>query len=173
MCGIAGLVWTNSNTKSVAAGELVVSEMISQMRHRGPDGLGLVSAEDYVLGHTRLAIIDPESGAQPLGDPEETVHLSFNGEIYDYQEKIREQKRRGWRFQSESDTETLLAGYILDGADFDLSLNGMYAFAIADTRPSNECLLLAVDPVGIKPLYLAEVAGAYFSARNCVRWYPG
>jgi asparagine synthase (glutamine-hydrolysing) len=164
MCGIAGLVWKTVTSETREQGQQVTSAMLSAMHHRGPDGHGIFAHEQFALGHLRLSIIDIQGGAQPMSSPDGHVHLSYNGEIYGYEQLRVEQKNRGWKFATCSDSETLLAGYLQDGAEFDTKLNGMYAYALADLRPEKRYLQLGIDPVGIKPLYLAETKSAVIFA---------
>lgn len=130
--------------------------IMEAMHHRGPDGQGMQVSEQAAIGHLRLSIIDIEGGAQPMASPDGRVHLSYNGEVYGYEGVMAAQRARGWNFATRSDTETLLAGYIQDGETFDFGLNGMYAYAMLDRRPGRNLVQVGLDPVGIKPLFLAE-----------------
>lgn len=156
MCGIAGLVWNKPVRNSEEKGGSIVSTMLRAMQHRGPDGDGLIAQENFALGHLRLSIIDPEHGAQPMSCQTDKIHLSYNGEIYNYKQHREKQINQGWQFTTHSDSETLLAGYTIDGVDFDSDLNGMYAYAIVDQRPGKNWVQLGIDPVGIKPLYVTK-----------------
>ena len=129
------------------------------MASRGPDGHGLWIREDGGLGlaHRRLAILDlSDAGLQPMEGPDGS-RIVFNGEIYNFRELKRELEADGERFETASDTEVLLAMYRRFGADMLSRIRGMFAFALWD-QPA-EKLLLARDPYGIKPLYLAESDG--------------
>ena len=129
MCGISGIVARRRvNTGAVEA-------MNALMRHRGPDGEGVWQSADgqVVLGHRRLAVIDPTpAGAQPMVSPNGDLVLTFNGEIYNYQELRTDLKAVGSTFNSQSDSEVLLHGYARYGEDVLQRLNGMFAFAIYD-----------------------------------------
>lgn len=156
MCGICGVIWRQPSPENVVRGNIVLNAIMDAMHHRGPDSRGIQVTNQAALGHLRLSIIDIEGGAQPMPSPDGRVHISYNGEIYDYKRAMSSQRARGWPFATRSDTETLLAGYILDGEDFDADLNGMYAYAIVDRRPNKNLVQIGLDPVGIKPLFLAE-----------------
>ena len=127
------------------------------MRPRGPDGAGLWVSQDkrVALAHRRLSIIDlSEAGAQPMGTPDQSLWVVFNGEIYNYRELRHGLENQGHRFQSQSDTEVLLHLYREYGAGMMARLRGMYAFALWDNVKKS--LLLSRDPFGIKPLYYAD-----------------
>lgn len=127
------------------------------MVNRGPDGAGLWISQDNRVGlaHRRLAIIDlSEAGAQPMATADGRLRITFNGEIYNYQEMRRELEAKGYIFHSNSDTEVLLHLYADRGAEMVHALRGMYAFALWDE--GRRGMLLARDPFGIKPLYFAD-----------------
>jgi len=129
--------------------------MVMAMRHRGPDDSGVFCGPGAVLGMTRLAIIDlSPAGHQPMSNPERTVWIVYNGEVYNFQSERRQLEAQGESFVSHSDTEVVLKLYERYGDDFLLRLRGMFALAILDLRggPGRERLLLARDQVGIKPL---------------------
>ena len=104
MCGICGVVVLDGPPPD----RELVTRMIGRLRHRGPDGSGLYRDDHAALGHTRLAIIDTEGGAQPLCNEDETVWISFNGEIFNYVELGEELRRCGHRFRTASDTEVVV-----------------------------------------------------------------
>jgi asparagine synthase (glutamine-hydrolysing) len=120
--------------------------------HRGPDGEGFFAEPGVGLVHRRLAIIDLEGGRQPLGNEDGSVQIIFNGEIYNYQELTPWLESRGHRFQTRSDTETIVHLYEELGDRVVEKLRGMFTFALWD-RPRRR-LLLARDRVGIKPLFV-------------------
>ncbi len=133
--------------------------MAETMACRGPDASGVWSADRVVLGHQRLSIIDLENGTQPMaaeaaGGGEAVI--TYTGEVYNYRELRDELRRLGHRFSTDSDTEVVLHAYLEWGTGFVDRLNGMYAFAIWDTR--TEELLLVRDRVGVKPLYYYPTA---------------
>ncbi|MDP4795764.1 MAG: asparagine synthase (glutamine-hydrolyzing) [Rhodospirillales bacterium] len=149
MCGIAGLMTTNG----AAPAADVLARMAKALAHRGPDGQGTYGVKDVAMVQTRLAIIDLETGDQPLYAPADTEHgklaLVANGEIYNYIE-LRQQMPKV-SFATGSDCEPILYLYRRYGIDFAEHLRGMYAVAIHDA--DDGALVLARDPFGIKPLY--------------------
>lgn len=155
MCGIAGVFAYGSSAPPVDREELL--RVREAMHARGPDGSGLWISTDQRTGlaHRRLAIIDVGStGAQPMATVDGRLHVTFNGEIYNYRALKAELETKGYCFQSNSDTEVLLYLYADRGADMVHALRGMYAFAIWDERAKS--LFLARDPFGIKPIYYAD-----------------
>lgn len=155
MCGIAGSFAPNGQlAHSVDRYQRIFDEFL---KHRGPDGQGVWKNDQNstVLTHYRLAIIDPgQSAAQPMRDSYGHV-VTFNGEIYNYQELRRESEQKGYKFVTKSDTETLLALYRDLGDTMLGKLRGMFAFALWDDNKNR--LLLARDRIGIKPLYYCIV----------------
>lgn len=151
MCGIAGIVSTELNN-AVMASKLEV--MRNSLRHRGPDGHGdyFAKSGQAVLTHTRLAIIDlTPNGAQPMSSNTERFTITFNGEIYNYQQLRVDLEKKGYRFSSNSDTEVILNLYAEYGARCVNQLRGMFAFVIWDELEKSA--FAARDPLGIKPLY--------------------
>jgi asparagine synthase (glutamine-hydrolysing) len=160
MCGIAGIFAYASRAAPVDSDEILRIDRC--MAARGPDGNGLWSDPErrIALAHRRLAIIDlSPSGAQPMIDEAHGVVITFNGEIYNYRALREDFEARGYRFKSNSDTEVLLAAYIFYGARMVERLRGMFAFAIWDIARSE--ILLARDPLGIKPLYYSDYGGTF------------
>ena len=131
--------------------------MRDAMSHRGPDGAGIVALPGATLAHRRLSIIDLEHGDQPMTNEDESVWVTFNGEIYNFLALRDELAARGHRFRTRCDTEVLVHAYEEYGDDFVRRLNGMFAFALVDLR--RQRVLLARDHLGIKPLFLAHVEG--------------
>ena len=159
MCGIAGVFAYRDGSPVVDRGELLRAR--DAMRARGPDGAGLWVSDDRRIGlaHRRLAIIDPSpEGAQPMATSDGRLHITFNGEIYNYLALRRELEAKGYCFRSQSDTEVLLHLYADRGAEMVHALRGMYAFAVWDALEQR--LFLARDPLGIKPLYYADDGSA-------------
>jgi len=155
MCGIAAIFAYDKSAPAVDEGELRIIR--DQMSPRGPDGSGeWCNAQRRIgLGHRRLSIIDLSSaGAQPMLSADGKQAIVFNGEIYNYRELKAELEAQGCRFRSQSDTEVLLHLYAKCGEGLVEKLRGMYAFALWDENQRG--LLLARDPYGIKPLYLAD-----------------
>jgi asparagine synthase (glutamine-hydrolysing) len=147
MCGIAG-TWRTSRIVSDA-----LDDALTCIQHRGPDDRGTQQVGAARLGMTRLAVIDPVAGRQPMTSVNGAVGVVFNGEIYNYQELRAELAGSGHSFETRSDTEVLLAGYLAKGLRFVDDLVGMFAFAISDTRTDE--LVLGRDRFGKKPLYYA------------------
>lgn len=149
MCGIAGLIRTEGIRRDDT---VAVERMLGAQVHRGPDDSGMYSDANVVLGHRRLSIIDlSPAGRQPMSNEDSTVWVTFNGEIYNFQELRSELVMSGHIFRSHSDTEVLVHGYEQWGIEELLKkLRGMFAFALYDTRQG---LILARDRLGIKPLY--------------------
>ncbi len=154
MCGIVGL-FAYRGDHGVDRDELIAIR--DHMVSRGPDGEGAwVSSDGRVaLGHRRLAIIDlTEGGRQPMASADGTTVLSYNGEIYNYADLRTELETEGHRFRSQSDTEVLLELYRARGERMFDALRGMYAFTLWDAKKG--AMLVARDPFGIKPLYVAD-----------------
>ncbi|KYC25271.1 MULTISPECIES: asparagine synthase (glutamine-hydrolyzing) [Pseudomonas] len=150
MCGIAGIVTLSGAPEALRHAAL---NMMEAIRHRGPDGEGLWqdTARPVVLGHRRLAIIDPEHGKQPMTTEDGRYTVVFNGAIYNYLELRRELIVKGHPLHSYSDTEVLLYAYREWGESFVDRLVGMFAFAIWDRYEQK--LFCARDRIGIKPFY--------------------
>jgi asparagine synthase (glutamine-hydrolysing) len=156
MCGIAGIIGRIEETNRAALGR-----MSAAMVHRGPDDVGEwesppdARGRGVLLAHRRLAILDlSPSGAQPMVDPVTGDVVAFNGEIYGYVELRRRLEAAGHRFQSTGDTAVMLRALATAGEDALPSLRGMFAFAFWSA--SRRTLLLARDPLGMKPLYLVR-----------------
>jgi asparagine synthase (glutamine-hydrolysing) len=148
MCGITGIVLKD---RGAVVDEEVLGGMTDALRHRGPDGRGLVAFGNVGLGHRRLSIVDLEGGHQPMRNPEGTLWVTFNGELYNYVELRAELIERGCRLRTYSDTEVLLHLYASYGLKMFERMNGMFAFALYDV--ARRRLLLARDRFGEKPLY--------------------
>jgi asparagine synthase (glutamine-hydrolysing) len=164
MCGIAGFLLRQGSAR-----EEIVRAMCAQIRHRGPDDEGVLTDGPCAIGMRRLSIIDLSSGHQPVANEDESVWVVFNGEIYNYRELRADLARRGHRFRTNSDTETLVHLYEERGADGLRELRGMFAFCIWDARARK--LFLARDRFGKKPLYYAALPeGLYFASElKCLR----
>lgn len=145
MCGIAGAIGHSENK---------VHKALNQMVSRGPDDAGIWCSKrgNVVFGHRRLSIIDLSiNGRQPMTDPSGQIAITFNGEIYNFRELKRE-LRLHYAFKTQTDTEVLIAGYLIWGIEELLRrIRGMFAFGIWDGREQR--LVLARDPFGKKPLY--------------------
>ena len=150
MCGIAGAV-------GISMGPETMAKMLSSMARRGPDGNGKYVGEGCVLLHSRLAIIDPEGGAQPMQAQwgQEAYVLVYNGELYNTEELRVELSREGHRFCGHSDTEVVLHAYAHWGEGCLQKLNGIFAFAVWEQRRRR--LFLARDRIGVKPLFYSKL----------------
>ncbi|HTY58041.1 MAG TPA: asparagine synthase (glutamine-hydrolyzing) [Bacteroidota bacterium] len=150
MCGIAGIF--NLNGEPVSP--VILRRMTDAIAHRGPDGEGFYTDSFVGLGHRRLAIIDlSPAGHQPMMTPDGKVVISYNGEVYNFQELRLELESLGRHFHSRTDTEVILHAYALWGEKALDRFNGMFAMAIWDRRSQE--LFLARDRYGVKPLYYA------------------
>ena len=152
MCGICGIAAPRGRADLGR-----VAAMSATLVHRGPDSFGEYVDGPVALAARRLSIIDLETGDQPIGNEDGTIHVVQNGELYNYRELRRELERAGHRFRTHGDTEVLLHLYEEHGDAFATRLRGMFAVAIWDGRRRR--LVLARDRFGIKPLYYREVDG--------------
>jgi len=150
MCGIAGIVSFDPRDRVDA---VRLTAMRDVMRHRGPDGEGVFFDGPVGLAHRRLSIVDVAAGHQPMANEDSSVWVVFNGEIYNHADLRPDLERRGHRYRTRSDTETILHLYEEKGDTFVDDLHGMFALAIWDR--TRQRLLLARDRLGIKPLYYA------------------
>ena len=158
MCGIVCVFGLNSSVNELRPRIL---EMSKKIRHRGPDWSGVYSDDKVVFAHERLAIVDPKSGGQPLYSEDKKLILAANGEIYNHQELRKEVE--GYRFQTESDCEVILALYKKKGIRFIEELNGIFAFALYDKV--NDSYFIARDHIGIIPLYIGwDRSGNFYAA---------
>lgn len=147
MCGIVGVFDCKTDTELLRPKLLRMSKRI---RHRGPDWSGIYSDENIVLAHERLAIVDPQSGGQPLYTKDRALVLAVNGEIYNHQE-IRK-TMPDYEFLTQSDCEVILALYRKKGINFLEDLNGIFAFALYDKE--NNSYFIARDHIGVIPFYM-------------------
>lgn len=157
MCGIAGF--------SGSFDPHILTSMNQAQKHRGPDDHGVWYDESKGIGlaHRRLSIIDlSSSGHQPMWDAKGAVVVVYNGEIFNYLELKKSLVARGYTFRSHSDTEVLLNLYLDSGRDMLPRLNGMFAFALWDTR--SDTLFLARDGIGVKPLYYTHTPKGFIFA---------
>ncbi len=145
MCGIAGGVGTNSPNESS------IARVLDSIEHRGPDERGTFLNEGVALGICRLAIIDVGTGQQPVSNEARTIHMVFNGEIYNFKFLREGLALKGHKFRSQGDSEVIVHLYEEYGLDFVEMLNGMFAIAIWDSRDKK--LLLFRDRMGKKPLW--------------------
>ncbi|MEA5082878.1 MAG: asparagine synthase (glutamine-hydrolyzing) [Lachnospiraceae bacterium] len=167
MCGFCGF------TGGLLESEIILSNMMNKIVHRGPDSEGKHIDGKVAMGFRRLSIIDLGFGAQPMYNETDDVVITFNGEIYNYQELREELIEKGHIFKNNSDTECLIHAYEEYGKDMLKYLRGMFAFVIWDAK--NETLFGARDYFGIKPFYYAEVDGnlIFASEIKSILEYPG
>jgi len=156
MCGIAGYfdLERTSSRKPIP-----VAAMLEKLQHRGPDDSGVWQSERAALGHTRLSIIDVPGGHQPIANEDGSLHIVYNGEIYNFQ-NLRATLASRHRLRTRTDTEVVIHCYEEHGPDCVKLFDGMFAFALAD----GDELFLARDPLGVKPLYYAIVDGRLYFA---------
>jgi asparagine synthase (glutamine-hydrolysing) len=153
MCGIAGIFHIET-AKPVDPAR--VTAMTDALAHRGPDGSGVWTAPGVGLGHRRLSIIDLGGGAQPMLSENESLAVTFNGEIYNFRELRAELEGKGHRFRTHSDTEVILHGYRQWGEACVERFAGMFAFALFDRHAG--ALWLVRDRLGVKPLHYAQLS---------------
>jgi asparagine synthase (glutamine-hydrolysing) len=147
MCGILGVFDLKVNHSELRP---TVLKMVKKVRHRGPDWSGIFDCDKAILAHERLAIVDPQSGGQPLYSKDRNLVLAVNGEIYNHQE-IRKRYKNSYEFQTQSDCEVILPLYRDKGPGFIEDLNGIFAFALYDRE--KDAYFIARDHIGINPLY--------------------
>src|SRR3954463_88626 len=168
MCGIAGVV----NANGVLPAH--VKTMVDQIQYRGRDEQGVEAlGSRAVVGHARLAVVDPENGKQPMSNTDNTVWVTFNGEIYNYVELREELKAKGYKFKSRCDTEVLVHLWREEGEKMLDRLIGMFAFFIWDTKHDRG--MLVRDCQGIKPCFIANYQGglAFCSEMKGILSLPG
>ena len=166
MCGISGIA---SNRLSPPEVTIAIARMTQVLRHRGPDGTQTRTFQPpdiscpVSLGHNRLAIIDVSAaGREPMCNEDESVWLVFNGEIYNFPELRTKLEAQGHNFRSRTDAEVIIHLYEEEGPLCAAKLNGIFAFAILDLR--RDRLLLARDPIGVKPLYYCRTPDHFLFA---------
>jgi asparagine synthase (glutamine-hydrolysing) len=167
MCGICGVVYSEPGKVSPA----VLGAANGSIVHRGPDDEGYYLDAHAGLAMRRLSIIDLSTGRQPIASRDGSLHIVFNGEIYNFPELRRD--LRDYPFKTRTDTEVILALYEAEGPACVRRLRGMFAFAIWDSR--NKRLFLARDRIGKKPLYFTQGPGflAFGSELRCLLAVPG
>ena len=158
MCGIAGIaVFGNQPPPRLDR----LKAMCDTLIHRGPDGEGLHIQDSVAIGMRRLAIIDLAGGGQPIFNEDRSIRTVYNGEIYNFKELRRSLQRHGHVFRTNTDTEVIVHAYEEYGSDFPRYFNGMFAFALHDSRQHK--LFLVRDQIGIKPLF-------YFYSQHYLIW---
>lgn len=167
MCAIAGLIGVDYDCS-------ILDKMGETMLRRGPDGNGVYTSENCALLHSRLAIIDPEGGAQPMTEQqgEKEYVIVYNGELYNTAEVRGQLRRLGHQFRTHSDTEVVLHAYIQWKDEAPEKLNGIFAFAVWEVH--NQRLFLARDRMGVKPLFFKiQYGGILFASElKTILAYP-
>ena len=157
MCGIAGGIGPSAPSK------LVLDNQLDSIKHRGPDDQGTYVNQGIALGMCRLAIVEIAAGKQPASDERESIHLVFNGEIYNYRELRQELELSGIHCRDSSESEVIINLYLKHGISFMNKLNGMFAIAINDSRDNS--LHLIRDRMGKKPIWITQIQdGSLFFA---------
>ncbi len=146
MCGICGIIQPEKPVPSS-----IIKSMCDSIIHRGPDDEGIYVNENVALGARRLSIIDLVTGHQPISNEDGSIWIAYNGEVYNFPELKKILEKKGHKFKSKSDTETIVHSYEEWGENFVNKLRGMFAFAIWDE--GKQKLILVRDRIGIKPLY--------------------
>ncbi len=160
MCGIAGLYYFN---RDETVGEPTVKGMTDAIAHRGPDNQGVFLHRQTGLGYRRLSIIDTTEQSQPiLTNESQSLRISFNGEIYNYQSIKEKLLERGHQFYTGTDTETIVHLYEDFQGDCVKELNGIFAFILADLEKNS--LFIARDHIGIKPMYYVHTPKGFACA---------
>ncbi|HSG51398.1 MAG TPA: asparagine synthase (glutamine-hydrolyzing), partial [Rheinheimera sp.] len=157
MCGIAGIYQLNSQATPDAQ---ILKKMNDSQLHRGPDAGDYFFQPTIGLAHRRLSIIDIAGSPQPMHSVNQQASIVFNGEIYNFRELRQELVEKGHRFNTHGDTETILNAWLEWGEDCVHHLRGMFAFAIWDKQ--RQCLFLARDRLGIKPLFYSLLDNGQF-----------
>jgi asparagine synthase (glutamine-hydrolysing) len=148
MCGIVGICSLGDTRPAEAA---TIRQMLGTIRHRGPDQFGIYLDNQVALGNARLSIVDLSHGQQPISNEDGTLWIVFNGEIFNHPELKEELERRGHRFTTTCDTETVLHAYEEYGPSCLSKFNGQFAIAIWDAR--NRTLFLGRDRLGVRPVF--------------------
>ena len=169
MCGIAGVMNRRESLSPPELDQLAV--MAGALSHRGPDEFGVYRDGHAGLAHARLSIIDLATGQQPLSNERGTLWITFNGEIFNYLELRSELITRGHQFKTRSDTEVIVHAYEEWGADAFRRLNGQWAVGLWDAERGE--LILARDPFGVRPLYVAEHGGRLSFASEVKALFAG
>ena len=160
MCSIAGMINFKKNYLNYKSyNKLLVRDMAESMRHRGPDSYGEWVGEHAAFAHTRLAVIDPEGGKQPMTRTVEGYEfaITYNGELYNTDELRRELIKYGYEFSTTSDTEVLLYAYIHYGEKCAERFNGIYAFCVWDSM--RQRVFACRDRFGVKRFFYTILGG--------------
>jgi len=162
MCGINGIAFSSQARRHV--NPTVLKSMRDVITHRGPDDEGIFIDEEIGLGHRRLSIVDVASGHQPMTNEDGSLHITYNGEIYNHSDYRETLIGRGYAYRTHCDTETILHLYAEYGSNCVDYLRGMFAFAIWDRKKRE--LFIARDRLGVKPLYYVHTqdGSLYFAS---------
>jgi asparagine synthase (glutamine-hydrolysing) len=162
MCGINGIAFSSASGRRIDPA--LLGRMRDVLRHRGPDDDGMFVSDRVGLGHRRLSIVDVSRGHQPMTNEDATLHITYNGEIYNHADYREPLEAKGHVYQTYCDTETILHLYEEHGSTCVDYLRGMFAFAIWDQRKKE--LFIARDRLGVKPLYYVhcEDGSLYFGS---------
>jgi asparagine synthase (glutamine-hydrolysing) len=162
MCGINGIAFSSRSGRQVNSAEL--KRMRDVITHRGPDDEGLFVDGPIGLGHRRLSIVDVSAGHQPMTNEDETIHIVYNGEVYNHADYRDELEAKGHVYRTHCDTETIIHLYEEHGTNCVDYLRGMFAFALWDQRKHE--LFIARDRFGVKPLYYVHTSDGslYFAS---------
>lgn len=162
MCGINGFALSSRSGRRAEAS--MVARMRDVLTHRGPDDSGVFVDGGVGLGHRRLSIVDVAAGHQPMTNEDNTLHIVYNGEIYNHADYRASLEARGHRYRTHCDTETILHLYEENGSRVVEHLRGMFAFAIYNQKTGE--LFIARDRLGVKPLYYvhADDGSLYFAS---------
>ena len=172
MCGIVGFV---NYKKDISKSEDIIKNMTETLSRRGPDEDGIYIQKNVALGHKRLIVIDPKGGKQPMIEKSSFGEyvICYNGQIYNTKELRKNLEENGFTFNGHCDTEVLLKSYIHYGEDVVNHLNGIFAFAVWNSK--TEELFLARDHFGVKPLFYTEFENTFIFASElkAIFEYPG
>lgn len=166
MCGFVGFI----NRKETKEAKSVLKQMADCIAHRGPDDESYYLDSDIALGFRRLSIIDLAGGRQPMTNEDDSLVLTFNGEIYNFRELREELEAKGHIFKTQADSETILHGYEEYGNDLPKRLRGMFAFVIWDKREKK--LFGARDMFGIKPFYYYNKGDSFLFGSEIKAFLP-
>ena len=156
MCGIVGLAYHSGAGIIDDDDRNRIDRTLDLLHHRGPDARGIGQGEDWILGHTRLAIIDPTCANQPFIDPITGIHIVYNGEIFNFAELRNQLRSAGHSFTTQCDTEVVLKSYVEWGEECLNHFNGFFAFGVVDDR--KQTIFVARDRLGIKPLFWTKTS---------------
>ncbi len=169
MCGVAGVLSLRGDL--VPPPREACARMIGALRHRGPDEAGLYRDARCALGHARLSIVDLAGGSQPLSNEDGSIWISFNGEIFNHVELRAELEPLGHAFRTRSDTEVIVHAWEQWGEDAFARFNGQFAIALWDAARGR--LVLARDPLGVRPLYTCAHGGRLWFASEVKAIFAG